>query len=357
MLSRNRLLLIVLLLCVIGLMMVYSASSVVALEDYNDAFYYFKRQGLFCIVGLFVMRIVGHIDYHIYQKHVYKILLIAFVLLILVLIPGIGQVRGGSRSWFSLGSLSFQPSEFFKVAIVMYLAYYFSNHYNRSKKLRTVIVPLFFLLLGFLIIMCQPDFGSGFVMMGAGIILLFVTAFPLYYFVYLAIIAIIGAGALILMAPYRLTRLLSFLDPFSDPLGSGFQAIQSMYAIGPGGLLGVGFNQSFQKHFYLPEPQTDFIFAIYAEEFGLVGSVFLVVLFFLFFYTGIKIALKSDDLFGFYLALGIVGLLGFQTIVNLCVVTGLFPVTGVTLPFISYGGSSLVVTLALSGILLNIAKQ
>lgn len=328
--NQTKLKTIVYILCLIGITMVYSASNVVALDKFNDSYYYFKRQFLFLILGLGIMNIVSHIDYHLFLKHAFSLLFVGYGLLILVLIPGIGQVRGGSQSWFSLGPISFQPSEVFKVAIILYIANYLGIHYHQTKKLKAMIKPLFFLMLGFGLIMLQPDFGSGFVMVGSSVFLIFVSCFPLRYFFFLGVLGVIGATGLIIAAPYRLTRLLSFLDPFSDPLGSGFQAIQSLYAIGPGGLLGVGFNQSFQKRFYLPEPQTDFIFAIYAEEFGLVGSVFLVLLFFMFCYVGIKIALNSDDLEGFYLAFGIVCLLGLQTIVNLCVVTGLFPVTGQT---------------------------
>lgn len=180
---------------------------------------------------------------------------------------------------------------------------------------------------------------------------------PFKYFLWLGGLGIFGIIGLILSAPYRMERILAYLDPFSDPLGSGFQAIQSLYAIGPGGLLGVGFDNSFQKHFYLPEPQTDFIYAIYCEEFGFVGGVFLLLLFFSLIYLGIKIALNSEDLFGFYLSLGISSMIGVQVIINLGVVVGLFPVTGVTLPFISYGGSSLTLLLVMAGIVLNIAKQ
>jgi len=326
--DQTKLKIIIFILCFIGILMVYSASNVVAQDTYQDSYYHFKRQFIFLGIGMMMMLFFSKLDYHFLFNYAFVSLIIGYLLLFIVLIPGIGQVRGGSQSWFSLGFISFQPSEVFKVSIILYIAKYLAKYYHQTKKLKIMIKPLFFLLLGFALIMCQPDFGSGFVMVGACILMLFVSAFSLRYFIYLGIMGIVGATGLIIAAPYRLVRLLSFLDPFSDPLGSGFQAIQSLYAIGPGGLLGVGYNQSLQKHFYLPEPQTDFIFAIYAEEFGLVGSIFLVSVFFLFCYYGIKIALKSKDLEGFYLAFGIVSLLGIQTIVNLCVVTGLFPVTG-----------------------------
>ena len=355
--NKNKIFFITLSLCLIGLLMIYSASNIVALDKYKDSFYFFKRQSLFFLFGLIIMFVTSKIDYHSYINHSKKLLLFGYLLLIWVLIPGIGQVRGGSQSWYSLGPFSFQPSELFKIFIIFYLSNHLSKNYHRTKKIKYIILPLFSILLGFGLIMLQPDFGSGFIMTGSGIILIFISLLPLYFFMFLGLLGILGALLLIIIAPYRLKRLLSFLDPFSDPLGSGFQAIQSLYAIGPGGILGVGFNNSIQKHFYLPEPQTDFIFAILSEEFGLIGSIFTIFLFYKLFQTGTKIALQAKDLQGYYLAMGCTCLISLQTIVNLCVVTGLFPVTGVTLPFISYGGSSLVVTMMCIGIIMNIAKK
>ena len=345
------------ILCLIGLILIYSASNIVCLDKYNDSFYYLKRQAIFFFIGLFLMKITSGIDYHILLKKANNVLIISSILLVLVLIPGIGIVRGGSQSWFSLGPISFQPSELFKVSIILFLSNYLKTHYPNTKKLKTILPPLIITLLGFALIMLQPDFGSGFVMIASSISLIFISALPIKYFVYMGILGMIGAIGLIVVAPYRLVRILSFLDPFSDPLGSGFQAIQALYAIGPGGLLGVGFNQSIQKHFYLPEPQTDFIFAIFAEEFGLIGSLVLLFIFGYFFYTCFKVAFKSQDQEGFYLAFGLTSLLCIQTIVNLCVVTGLFPVTGVTLPLISYGGTSLVITMMCIGIIINVSKK
>ena len=213
---------------------------------------------------------------------------------------------------------------------IFYISHHLSKNYHQTKSIKQIILPLLTLLLGFGLIMLQPDFGSGFIMIGSGVILIYISLLPLSFFIFLGFFGLLGALILIIIAPYRLKRLLSFLNPFSDPLGSGFQAIQALYAIGPGGLLGVGFNNSVQKHFYLPEPQTDFIFAIIAEEFGLIGCLFIIFLFYKLFITGTKIALQSKDLQGFYLAIGCTCLITLQTVVNLCVVTGLFPVTGYT---------------------------
>ena len=324
--KSKRVVILVMTIVFIGLMMVYSASNIWAGYKFNDSLYYIKRQALFAVIGIIAMFIFSKIDYHIYQKNANKILIFCFILMILVLIPGLGSVRGGSRSWFNLGIISLQPSELFKIAIIIYSASYISNHYHELKKLKASIK-----LLGFGLIMLQPDFGSGFVMVCSIIVMLIVSPFPFKYFIMLGILGVIGIVLMIISAPYRLARIVAFLNPFADPLGSGFQIIQSLYAIAPGGILGVGFNNSVQKHFYLPEPQTDFIFAIYLEEFGLIGGIFLVGLYGYLFITVFNQAMKVKDLFGSFLMIGIISMIGIQTLINLGVVVGLFPVTGVTL--------------------------
>ncbi len=348
---------IVLIIVSIGLLMVYSASNIWAQYKFDDSFYYIKRQGLFAVIGIIGMFVVSNIDYHVYEKHYKKLLLGTLLLLILVLIPGIGSVRGGSRSWFNFGIISLQPSELFKLAMIIYAAHYISEYYHELKKLKNAMPLLFILALGFGLIMLQPDFGSAMVMACSIIIMLIVTPFPFKYFVGLGVLGVLGIVVMIISAPYRLARITAYLDPFADPLGSGFQMIQSLYAIGPGGLLGVGFNNSIQKHFYLPEPQTDFIFAIFCEEFGLIGGAILIGLYGYLIYYVLKISSQTKDLFGCFLMIGIISLIGIQTLINLGVVVGLFPVTGVTLPLMSYGGSSLTITLIAIGILLNISKS
>ena len=329
--KSKRVVILVMTIVFIGLMMVYSASNIWAGYKFNDSLYYIKRQALFAVIGIIAMFIFSKIDYHIYQKKANKILIFCFILMILVLIPGLGSVRGGSRSWFNLGIISLQPSELFKIAIIIYSASYISNHYHELKKLKASIKLLVVLSLGFGLIMLQPDFGSGFVMVCSIIVMLIVSHFPFKYFLMLGILGVIGIILMIISAPYRLARIVAFLNPFADPLGSGFQIIQSLYAIAPGGILGVGFNNSVQKHFYLPEPQTDFIFAIYLEEFGLIGGIFLVGLYGYLFITVFNQAMKVKDLFGSFLMIGIISMIGIQTLINLGVVVGLFPVTGVTL--------------------------
>ena len=204
--------------------------------------------------------------------------------------------------------------------------------------------------------MLQPDFGTGFIFIMTIIGLLFVAGLNVKIFIKFGILGLVGITGLIIIAPYRLKRILSFLNPWSDPLGSGFQIIQSLYSIGPGGLFGLGLGNSIQKHFYLPEPQTDFIFSIICEEFGVMGAVIVVLLFSILFYRGVSIAVKSKDLFSKYLAFGVLFQILFQAIMNLCVVVGIIPVTGVTLPFLSYGGSSLLISMASVGILLSIYR-
>lgn len=354
---KNKIMILTMLLVIIGLITVYSSSHVWAMYKYNDALYFFKRQLIFMIIGMIVMFVTSAIDYHIYKKYYKVILFTGFILLGLVLIPGIGMVRGGSRSWFNLGIFALQPSEIFKIAIIIYSAFYIEKNYRNMKKLKTSFKLLLMIGLGFLLIMMQPDFGSGVVMVCGVIVMIIVSPFSFKYFIGLGMLGIIGLVVMIVSAPYRLKRILSFINPFLDPLGSGFQAIQALYAIVPGGLLGVGFNNSIQKHFYLPEPQTDFIFAIFAEEFGFLGGFFLVLLYFYLFYTIIKVSINCDDLFGSFLCIGLVSVIAVQTIINLGVVVGLLPVTGVTLPFMSYGGTSLVVTMMCMGIVMNIADD
>ena len=350
------LLISVIVISIFGILMIYSASYIWAEYKYGDALKYVKNQSLFFIVGLILMIIISKIDYKIYFKKSNLILLICIVLLILVLIPGIGTVRNGSRSWFGIGSFGIQPSEFTKLGLIIYVSKYLACNEKSTKKFKGILPILG--LLGFIfgLIMLQPDFGTGTIIVMSIIGLLFVGGVDFKYFIRLGVVGVVGIVGLILAAPYRLSRILSFLNPWSDPLGSGFQIIQSLYAIGPGGLFGYGIGNSRQKHFFLPEPQTDFIFSIISEELGFLGCLVVVVLFIAICYTGFKISKNCDDKFGKYLAFGIIFQIAFQACLNLMVVVGLIPVTGVTLPFLSYGGSSLLITLCSIGIVLNISR-
>ena len=349
------LLIIVTIMALYGIIMIYSASSVWAQYKFNDAFHFAKYQFIFFIISFLCMLIVKKIDYNLYKKHSNKILLLSLILLILVLIPGIGTLRNGSRSWFKIGPFGLQPSEIAKVSLIIFLSKYLEKNQNNLSNIKKSILPVLgIIFLFFGLIMLEPDFGTGMVIVLSLMLILFISGVKLKFFASLGILGILGIAGLIIIAPYRLKRIISFLNPWSDPLGSGYQIIQSLYAIGPASLLGLGFGKSIQKQFYLPEPQTDFIFAIICEEFGIVGAISVIALFISLFYIILKISLKQNNLFAKYLSFGLGMQIILQGALNLCVVTSLIPVTGVTLPFFSYGGSSLLVSMISIGIILNI---
>lgn len=351
------LLISIIILSLFGIIMIYSASYVWAEYKYGDPFKFVKNQSIFFIIGLILMIIVSRIDYKKYFKYANKLLVVCFILLVLVLIPGIGSVRNGSRSWFGIGSFGIQPSEAAKLGLIIFVSKYLCNNQNSVKDIKRGVLPIIFItLLMFGIIMLQPDFGTGTVLVMSIVGILFVSGVSIKFFLKIGLVGVIGVVGLILIAPYRIKRILSFLNPWEDPLGSGFQIIQSLYAIGPGGLFGMGFSNSIQKHFYLPEPQTDFIFSIISEEFGFLGVLIISTLFIIIIVSCLKIAIRCNNLFGKYLAFGLTFQLSFQTLLNLMVVIGLIPVTGVTLPFLSYGGSSLLITLFSMGIILSISR-
>ena len=348
----------VIIICIFGIIMIYSASSIWAEFKYQDAFKYVKQQSLFFIVGIFIMLLVSKIDLNFLKKKANLILGICFLLLVLVLIPGIGTIRNGSRSWFGIGGLGVQPSEFAKLGLIIFVSKYLVNNQKNMEDVKKGALPIF-LVIGvfFLLIMLEPDFGTAMVIALTLIALIFISGLKISFFVKLGVLGLAGIVALILAAPYRMARIVSFLNPWSDPLGSGYQIIQSLYAIGPGGLLGQGFLNSRQKHFYLPEPQTDFIFSIISEEFGFLGVLIVCGFFFFIFYRMLRIALRSNDLFQKYLAFGLAFGILIQAVLNLAVVVGLIPVTGVTLPFFSYGGSSLLISMISVGLVLNVSRR
>lgn len=320
----------VVLLTLIGLLIIYSSSSVWAEYKFHDEFKYLKTQGVFLCIGIALMVIISNISYKYYYNKANILLGICFVLLLLVLIPGIGTVRNGSRSWFGIGGFGIQPSEFTKLALIIFTAKYLSK--TKMESIKKHVLPILGVaVIIFLIIMLQPDFGTGVILLMSIVGLLYASGVSLSFFVKIGILGLIGFTGLIVVAPYRLQRILSFLNPWQDPLGSGFQSIQSLFAIGPGGLLGMGLGNSVQKHFYLPEPQTDFIFSIISEELGFLGVLLVVSLFAIIVIRGFQIALKTDNLFAKYIAFGITFQFAFQTILNLMVVTSLIPVTGVAL--------------------------
>lgn len=341
----------------IGVVMVYSSSAVAAFHDYGDKFYYVKRQLLFAAMGVAAMFVTMNVDYWRWRKWSLPGLIVCFALLVVVLVPGVGVVRGGARSWLGVGSFGIQPSEFMKLAMILFLARFLAERQDRMHSFtQGLLPPLAILGAAFGLIMLQPDLGTGAVMIGASLLVIFVAGARLVHLGGLALIGAAGLVGLIAAAPYRLQRITAFLDPWQDPLGAGYQAIQSLYAIGPGGLVGLGLGMSRQKYNYLPEPQTDFIFSILAEELGFIGGSLLLLLFLILIWRGMRCAITLSDLFGSFLAAGIVGILGVQVLINVGVVIGLLPVTGITLPLVSYGGSSLTLLLTALGILLNLSR-
>ncbi len=338
--------------------MVASSSSIWASYKFNNPYKYMLHQLLFAFIGFLLMYICSKTDFKLYKKHANKILIGSFILLILVLIPGIGIVRNGSRSWFGIGPFGIQPSEIAKIAMIIFVSKYLSKYNDYMDNIKEYSLPILLLVLFcFLLILLEPDFGSGAILVLSLVALIFTSKIKVSFFVKIGFVGVLGVVGLIIAAPYRIARILAYLNPWSDPLGSGFQIIQSLYAIGPGGLFGLGLGNSIQKHFYLPEPQTDFIFAIISEELGFVGILIIASCYIVLFYNVIKISLETKDLFGKYLSFGLILELILQTLLNLLVVVGLIPVTGVTLPFLSYGGSSLLTCLIMIGIILNVAKN
>lgn len=345
-------------LLTVGLVMVYSASAIWAEYKFDDAFFFVKRQLIFAGLGIVAMFFIMNIDYWVWKQYSKPIIIACFVMLILVLIPGIGVVRNGSQSWIGVGSFVIQPSEFMKLGMIIFLAKFLSENQKYITTVKKGLLPSLGLAgIAFGLIMLQPDLGTGTVMIGTCVVMIFISGARIMHFAALGIAALGGFVALIISAPYRLQRITSYLDPWEDPLGSGFQIIQSLYAIGPGGLFGLGLGQSRQKFFYLPEPQTDFIFAILSEELGFIGGTFIILLFSLLLWRGIRVAIGAPDLFGCFLTVGIVAMIAIQVMINIGVVIGLIPVTGITLPFLSYGGSSLTLMLMAVGILLNVSKH
>lgn len=355
--SDPILLCVVLALTGLGLVMVLSASSIQGLNTYGDTYYFFKRQLMWVFLGLPTMYVLSRLKYHVLIRVSRALLLLSIVGLILVLMPEIGRVVGGSRRWLAIGPFVFQPSELAKISFIVYLAVYLSEKRDRLNHFfRGIVPPLFLLGIIFYLILKEPDLGTAVTISVTTIIMLFASGTPIHHLGILGISAMPALYYFVMGAEYRRQRMLAFLDPWQDPLDTGFHIIQSLYALGSGGLFGLGFGQSKQKFMYLPTPSTDFIFSVLGEELGLLGALTVVGMFFLIAWRGFVIALKAPDTFGMLLAVGLTAMIVFQAIVNIAVVTGSIPVTGISLPFISYGGSSLLIMLSAAGILLNISR-
>jgi cell division protein FtsW len=348
----------VLSLVSIGIIMVYSTSSIYALRSYHDEYYFLKKQIVFAIFGVLLLMAFARIPYQYWGKFAYFILAACTIALAVLYIPGIGVCLGGATRWLRFGPVAVQPSEGAKVGIVIYLSYFLAKKQENVKTFSLGFLPPF-IITGTLalLLLCQPDFGTAFLLMTMLFILLFVAGARLWQLILSLLLLAPSGMLLILNSPYRLKRFLAFRDPWKDPTGSGFQIIQSYLAFGSGGLFGLGLGDGRQKLFYLPEAHTDFIFSVVGEELGLLGVMAIIILFIVVVFCGVSIAMRARDLFGTFLAVGLIALIGVQALLNMGVVMGLLPTKGSTLPFISYGGSSLAVSLAGIGILLNICSQ
>jgi cell division protein FtsW len=344
------------MLLTIGIVMVFSSSFVSAQTTYGDGFYFLKHQLLWALLGVFGMIAMMRIDYRRYQKWATPFFMVAVFMLIVVLVPGIGLKINGARRWLGVSALSFQPSEVAKLAVILFLAKYLSQNQDSIRQFsKGFVVPLLIvgLVCGFMLL--EPDLGTAVTIALTVCLMIAAAGARKTYLVLIPILGVVLLAGLIAIAPYRLERFTAFLNPWADPLGSGFQTIQSLYAVGSGRLFGLGLGMGRQKFLYLPEVQTDFIFAAIGEELGFIGSVFVMGLFFVFMWRGLKIALKAPDTFASLTAVGITMDVVIQAFIHIATVTGSMPAKGITLPFISYGGSSLTLTLLMIGILLNIS--
>lgn len=343
-------------LLMIGLVMVLSASSIRSFNIFGGSFHFFIRQLITAGLGLIAMLITMNIDYHFYKKLSKIILFVTFFLLIIVLIPGIGKFRGGSRRWIDLGIFGFQPSGVAKLGIIIYLSHYLSKKRDKLNDFFNGLLPALIILgITFLLILLEPDLGTAVTIALSSFILIFIAGARILHITFLGFSGVFALLYFIYSSEYRRERFTAFLNPWEDPLDSGYHIIQSLLALGTGGFFGVGIGNSKQKFLYLPEPGTDFIFAVLGEELGFLGVFIVIMLYLLFFWRGIKIAHRAPDLFGTFLAIGITSMIIIQMFINIGVVSATIPVTGITLPFISYGGSSLLIMLSGVGILLNIS--
>jgi len=348
----------VLLLLALGISIVYSASSYYASRKFGNKEYYLIRQLIWATIGIIAMLMVSRMDYRRLAQFSPILMLVSIILLILVRIPGIGANVNGAWRWFNFGPFSFQPSEMAKLSIILFFSFSLSKKGDMLQYFWKGLVP-YLLVIGLIdaLLMLQPHFSATILVTGVAVIILFTAGAKIWHFVLLAIPAIPLVIYLVLSEEYRLKRLLTFLDPFKDPTDSGYQIINSLYAIGSGGIFGKGLGQSVQKYLYIPEPHTDFIFSIAAEELGFIGATTILLLFLVLIWRGIRIAMHAPDTLGSLIAVGITSLISLQVIINVAVVTSSMPVTGMPLPFFTAGGSSLAFLLVGIGMLLNISRH
>lgn len=347
----------VLFLSFFGIIMIYSASNYSANITYDDPFFFARKQLLGVMIGLICCFVLYKIDYNILKKYGLISLLISLVLLALVFMPGLSRSNYGATRWLGIGSFTIQPSEFAKFGLVIFCATYLAKNYENMHKFKSLLPPLFGGGLICVLIMLEPNMSITMCVGATCIFMLFIGGARLKHLAMLAVPLLILIPLLIIAEPYRLKRLLAFLDPWASAQDEGFQLVQSLYALGSGGWFGVGLFNSRQKYLFLPFSESDFIFSIIGEELGLFGSLAIVIVFMVFVFYGFKIAKNAPNRFGNLLASGITFVIAIQVILNIAVVTGAIPPTGLPLPFVSAGGTSLVVFLGAIGVLLNIDKQ
>ena len=365
------LLIIIILLLSLGIIMVLSASAPSALSETGNSYTYVTKQAIFAVLGFGVMFFFSRFDYRIFKRFYWPIYWISVGILLLVLIPGLKSSANGATRWINIGGLiQFQPSELTKVGMIIFYAGYLSDHKNELRDFKKgFIKPLAFLVPPIAIaLFIQNHLSVGLVMGSITVVMMIMAGCRMSYFIYTGLLFWgAGGGALAVYLAtkgqsagsesFRIDRILNFMDPWQDPTGTGWQAIQSLYAIGSGGLFGVGLGDSKQKYLYIPEPQNDFIFSILAEELGFVGCTVVIILFALFIWRGILIAMKAPDMFGSLVATGITTLVLVQVVINIGVVTNTIPNTGMPLPFFSAGGTALIILMGMCGILLNISRS
>jgi len=340
-----------------GLVMIFSASSATAYAIHHDATYFLKRQFVWLAVAMFFAFIAYRCDYRALRHYATPALGVAFICLLLVFVPHVGLMSGGARRWLGFGPLSFEPSEFAKLALVLYLASALTRKGERVRSMVSGVFPLGAVTAVLaLLVLAEPDMGTASLLVFTAATMLFAGGARFVHLAFTALVTLPPVAFLVLSSGYRRARVLAFIDPWKDPLNTGFHIVQSLYALGSGGIAGLGLGFSRQKFFYLPEQYTDFIFAIIGEELGLLGALVVVALFVVVAYRAVRIALRAPDRFGFLLAVGCASTIVVQALINIGVVTSSWPVTGVPLPFISFGGSSLVTCLVAAALLLNIGR-
>jgi cell division protein FtsW len=350
--------LVVLALVSLGIVMVYSASAIIAMGRFHDPYHFLRKQGFWAVLGLGVLWGTMSVDYRRWRPLVLPFLAVALALLVLVLVPPLGQAINGTRRWFRWGPVSFQPTELAKLALVLYLADFLTRRQALITSFTRGVLPPLVVTGGVAaLVLLQPDLGSSVALVAVVLCMLFLAGARPQHMAVIGVAAIPIVVLAVTGASYRLRRVFAFIDPWADPRGAGFQIIQSYLALGGGGFLGRGLGESKQKLFYLPEPHTDFVFAILGEELGFLGAALTVCLFALFLWRGMRIGLRVSEPFGALAAFGVTAMLSTQALVNLGVVVGLLPTKGLPLPFVSFGGSSLLMAMAAVGLLLNISQH